>query len=223
VKRGATTGALLTAMGLAVAIGLAPQFAAPARAHEANVEEAPAPAENRGPFSLTDHTGRAVTDRDFVGHFILVYFGYTHCPDVCPVDLQVMSDAVDLLGADGEEVQPIFITTDPARDTVAVLAGYVGDFHPHLIGLTGDAAQVASATDTYHVRTMKLYPMSFDDEEGDEDEKASGDEGNSRYLIDHSASIYLIGPDGAGLSRFPNGILPEQIVADVKRFFEDYP
>ena len=217
VRRGVAAGILF------MAIGLPPALATPAWAHEAGTQEAPAQAANRGPFSLVDHTGRAVTDRDFLGRFILVYFGYTNCPDVCPDDLQVMGGAVDLLGADGAKVQPIFITTDPARDKSQVLARYIGNFHPRLLGMTGSDEQVATAMATYGVRTMKFYPISFDeDETGAQDENAGEDRENSRYLMDHSASIYLIGPDGAGLSRYPNGILPEQIAEDVKRFIEEY-
>ena len=213
-------------LGWAVGIllGMATLIAAPARGHEADAQGEPAQAVNQGPFSLTDHQGRAVTDRDFLGRFMLVYFGYTNCPDVCPDDLQVLSDALDLLGADGTKVQPVFITTDPARDTAEVLARYVGNFHPRLIGLTGSDEQVAAATATYRVRTMKFYPVSFDeDEEEDQSEGTGESPENSRYLMDHSASIYLIGPDGTGLSRYPNGILPEQIAEDVKRFIEAYP
>jgi protein SCO1/2 len=99
-----------------------------------------------GPFLLIDHKGRPVTDRDFRGKFMRVFFGYTFCPDVCPIDLQIISKAVDALGEAGNRVQPIFITVDPKRDTVEVLARYVSHFHPRLLGLTGTPEQVAMAT-----------------------------------------------------------------------------
>ena len=158
---------------------------------------------NRGPFELVTHTGRTVTDRDYLGKYMLVYFGYTHCPDVCPIDLQIVSEAVDMLGADGGKVQPLFITVDPKRDTVKVMADYVKHFHPRLIGLTGSKQQIASAAKIYRMQSRKSVPQ--DAEPGE-------------YLIDHSAAIVLIGPDGGGLSLFPHGITARDIVADIKRY-----
>src|SRR5256885_1898476 len=94
-----------------------------------------------GPFTLVDHTGRTRTDADFRGKFLLVYFGFTFCPDVCPTDLQVISSAIDQLDAAGELLQPLFITVDPERDTPAHLSQYVPMFHPRLIGMTGNVDQ----------------------------------------------------------------------------------
>src|SRR5947209_439799 len=88
-----------------------------------------------GPFALTDHTGKPRTDVDFRGKLMLIYFGYTYCPDVCPADLTAISSAIDFLGRAGDAVQPIFITVDPERDTVEHLADYVTAFHPRLVGL----------------------------------------------------------------------------------------
>src|SRR5262245_11733613 len=90
-----------------------------------------------GPFELTDHTGRQRTDADFRGKLLLIYFGFTHCPDVCPTELHSMSLALDTLGTTGEAVQPLFITVDPARDTPSHLADYVSSFHPRLVALPG--------------------------------------------------------------------------------------
>jgi len=160
-------------------------------------------ASNRGPFELVTHTGKTVTDRDYLGKYMLVYFGYTHCPDVCPIDLQIVSEAVDLLGKDGAKVQPLFVTVDPKRDTVNVMAKYVKLFHPRLIGLTGTKAQVASAAKIYRMQSRRS--VSQDAEPGE-------------YLIDHSAAIVLIGPDGVGLSLFPHGITAKDIVSDIKRY-----
>ena len=100
-----------------------------------------------GPFALTDQAGHARTDRDFRGRLMLVYFGFTFCPDVCPTDLQAIGLALDRLGPDGDQVQPIFITVDPERDTASHLADYVPMFHPRLIGLTGSADAIRKVAD----------------------------------------------------------------------------
>jgi len=96
-----------------------------------------------GPFSLIDHSGRPRTDKDFPGKFLLISFGYTRCPNICPLDLSAMATALDMLEQAGERVQPLFITIDPARDKPAVLQGYVLKFHPRLIGLGGSEAQIS--------------------------------------------------------------------------------
>lgn len=143
------------------------------------------------PFSLIDQRGESVTDEEFRGRFMLVFFGYTYCPDVCPLGLQRMSRAVDALGPEAEQVAPIFITVDPERDSSSVLATYTAHFHPRLIGLTGTREQVDAARRSYGVRSFKVFlPPSFEEGESDEDD-------NSRYLMQHSASTYLVGPDGA--------------------------
>ena len=133
-----------------------------------------------GPFSLIDQTGKRVTDQDFRGRYLLVYFGYTFCPDVCPAGLQVISAALDQLGPAGDAITPVFITIDPARDTPAKMAEYVKSFHPRLIGLTGSPAEVAAAIKTYRVYA-KMVP----------DEKRPSD-----YTMDHSSVVYLMGPQG---------------------------
>ena len=141
-------------------------------------------------FSLIDQRGESVTDEKFRGRFMLVFFGYTYCPDVCPLGLQRMSRAVDALGPAAEQVAPIFITVDPERDSSSVLATYTAHFHPRLIGLTGAREQVDAARRSYGVRSFKVFlPPSFEEGESDEDD-------NSRYLMQHSASTYLVGPDG---------------------------
>ena len=170
-------------------------------------------AANRAAFALVDHTGRAVTDRDFLGAYMLVFFGYTHCPDVCPTDLMVVGEAMDLLGEAGEMVRPVFITIDPARDTVAVMADFVGHFHPRLLGLTGTREQIAAVAKRYRVRWRKFYVV--EDEAGGV-APAAEDE----YLLDHTAAIYLIGPDGGGLSLFHHGTPAADIVAVVRQFID---
>lgn len=151
-----------------------------------------------GPFTLVDHTGATVTERDFAGRYLLVYFGYSFCPDVCPTDLQVLAQAIDHLGPDADLVQPLFVTIDPARDTPDALAGYVGLFHPRLVGLTGTPEQVAQAASAYKV----YYAKAGDDPD--------------YYLMDHSSFIYLMGPDGKFLDVFPRGAGPERIAEKVR-------
>jgi protein SCO1/2 len=167
-------------------------------------------------FSLVDQHGQPVTDKDFRGSFMLVYFGYTYCPDVCPLGLQRMSEAVKALGPNGERVVPIFVTVDPERDTSKVLAAYTSHFHPRLIGLTGAREQIDAAKRAYGVRGFKLFPPpSFDDEDS-ERENESDDGDNSRYLMQHSASTYLVGPDGRIESIFPHEISSREMAGQLE-------
>ncbi len=142
-----------------------------------------------GPFDLVDHTGRPVTDTDFHGGFTLLFFGYTFCPDICPTNLHALASAVDLLGPEGVRVTPVFVTVDPERDTPALMAGYVGAFHPRMVGLTGSNAQVARIVKAYRIHRVKV-PLE-DVEPG-------------FYLVDHSSITYLLGPDGAVRTIFPH-------------------
>lgn len=159
-----------------------------------------------GPFSLVDPQGRTVTDADFRGRLMLVFFGYTYCPEVCPTELSTMALALDILGPAGEIVQPIFISVDPERDTAEAMADYAAAFHPRLIGLTGTAEQVAATAKVYHAVYMKVPLPS--DESGDGDD----------YGVAHTASIYLVGPDGRMLAVFPRGLPPEDMAAEIRRF-----
>jgi protein SCO1/2 len=146
-----------------------------------------------GPFTLTDHTGKRVTDQDFHGQFLLLFFGYTNCPDVCPTALQVMAAALDKLGANGRRITPVLISVDPGHDTQAVLASYVASFHPRLVGLTGSPAEIEAVTRAYRVYVKKVP-----------DPKAT-----SGYSIDHSSIIYVVGPDGKYLAHFTHATTPE--------------
>jgi protein SCO1 len=150
-----------------------------------------------GPFELTDHRGNKRTDADFRGKLLLVYFGYTFCPDVCPTDLMQIGLAVDKLGAAGGEVQPLFISVDPERDTASVLAAYVALFHPRLIGLTGTVAQVRAVADEYKAYYARYSPT-----------------GGGEYLIDHTGFIYLMGRSGEYLGFFPPGTSADRM-ADI--------
>jgi cytochrome oxidase Cu insertion factor (SCO1/SenC/PrrC family) len=152
-----------------------------------------------GPFALVDHNGKRRTDADFRDKLMLVYFGFTYCPDVCPTDLQSIGLALDRLGPAGEAVQPLFVTVDTERDTAEHLAAYVPLFHPRLIGLTGDASAVRDAANAYKVYYAKV-PTA----------------GAADYTVDHSGFIYLMDRDGRYLGFFPPGTPPDR-VADVIR------
>jgi cytochrome oxidase Cu insertion factor (SCO1/SenC/PrrC family) len=141
-----------------------------------------------GPFTLIDQTGKTRHDTDFRGKLLLVFFGYTTCPDICPTELMEIGLAIDKLGAAGDEVQPLFISVDPERDTPAVLAPYVALFHPRLIGLTGTAEQVRAAADAYKAYYAKYTPSD-----------------GGVYLIDHTGFVYLMGRSGEYLGFFPPG------------------
>jgi len=152
-----------------------------------------------GPFRLVDQSGRTVTEQDFAGRWMLVYFGYTFCPDVCPTELGVMADALDVLGPEAERVTPVFITIDPERDTPEVLADYVSRFHPRMVGLTGSPEQVAEAARHYRVYFARARSSDHAD-----------------YLMDHSSFVYLVGPDGRVRSLFRPGTTPESMAATVR-------
>ena len=139
-----------------------------------------------GPFALIDQHGKRRTDADFRGKLMLVYFGFTQCPDVCPMDLQQIGLALDMLGPPGEAVQPLFITLDPARDTPEQLAAYVPAFHPRLVGLGGSPEAVAQAARGYRIRFKKV---------------ATGSAGD--YTIAHATAIYLMDRDGKYVTFFP--------------------
>jgi cytochrome oxidase Cu insertion factor (SCO1/SenC/PrrC family) len=152
-----------------------------------------------GPFALIDHHGKRRTEADFSGKFLLIYFGFTYCPDVCPTDLQAIGLALDQLGQAGEAVQPLFITLDPERDTPPHLAEYVSLFHPRLIGLSGDATAIRTVA-----RQYKVYYAKVPTRDG------------LGYTLDHSGYIYLMDRVGRYLGFFPPGT-PAERMADVIR------
>ncbi|OAF05049.1 electron transporter SenC [Bradyrhizobium centrolobii] len=153
-----------------------------------------------GPFELIDHTGKPRSDRDFRGQLMLVYFGFTYCPDVCPTDLMAIGQALEQIGPDADAVQPIFITVDPERDTAQHLAEYVPLFHPRLIGLTGDPDAIRKAADAYKVYFAKV---AIGKEAGD-------------YTVDHTSFIYLMDRDGKYLGFFPPGTSAERMVEIIR-------
>jgi cytochrome oxidase Cu insertion factor (SCO1/SenC/PrrC family) len=139
-----------------------------------------------GPFTLTNQKGEVVSEKTFAGKYMMVFFGFTHCQDVCPTELQVMSVAMQQLGADADKIVPIFVSVDPDRDNAAVMAEYVKAFDPRLQGLTGTPTQIASMAKAYHAFYKKVP-----------NEKNPDD-----YEMDHATIIYLIGPDGAFVKHF---------------------
>jgi len=153
-----------------------------------------------GAFELVDHNGRAVTDKDFAGRLMLIYFGFTHCPDICPTGLQTIAMAMDELGSAADKVTPILITVDPERDTPAVMKEYVEAFHERLVGLTGTPEQIAKAARAYRVYYQKVALK----------------DSSLGYSVDHSGFIYLMDGQGRYLSHFRHDATPEQIAQRTK-------
>ncbi|XP_066866640.1 protein SCO2 homolog, mitochondrial [Kogia breviceps] len=156
----------------------------------------------QGDFSLRDHRGQARCKADFRGQWVLMYFGFTHCPDICPEELEKLVQVVRQLEAEPglPPVQPLFITVDPERDDVAAMAHYVQDFHPRLLGLTGSAEQVAQVSRSYRV----YYSAGPKDEDQD-------------YIVDHSIAIYLLNPDGLFTDYYGRARSAEQVADSVRR------
>ncbi len=156
-------------------------------------------AEIGGPFALTDQDGRTRTEADFRGRFMLVYFGYSYCPDVCPTTLAMASAALAKLGAKAPRIVPVFITIDPARDKPAVLKTYLASFGKDFVGLTGDKKNVESVARRYHVYFVKR-PLP-----------------GGTYAMDHSSVLYLMGPDGRFVTYYEDEIGPDKLAADLER------
>jgi protein SCO1/2 len=158
------------------------------------------PAAIGGPFQLTNQDGKTVTDRDLKGKPTLIFFGYTHCPDVCPTALFEMSEVLRALGKDADKVNAYFISVDPERDTQAAMKDYLSSFDPHLVGLSGDPAEIARVLTSYRVYTRKVPT------------------GDGDYTMDHTALIYLMDRDGRFVSPFNLKRTPEEAAADLKRY-----
>jgi protein SCO1/2 len=156
-----------------------------------------------GPFRLTDHTGKTVTEQDFHGRYMLIYFGYSFCPDVCPTTLGVMAEALQKLGGGSQRVVPIFITIDPERDTPKVLADYMKAFGPQFVGLTGSPAAIKEVEKEYRVYAVKR-PL--------DPSKGNG----SGYGMDHSSVLYLMGPNGRLVSFYDEAISPDDLAKDLR-------
>lgn len=156
-----------------------------------------------GPFTLVSHRGNKVSDSDFRGRLMLIYFGYGYCPDVCPTELANMAAALDVLGDKAELVQPIFITVDPERDSVKFLGDYVPQFHSRMVGLTGSPAEIAAVAKSYRVYYQK-----------------SVDPGATEYLMNHSSFVYLMGRDGEFLTMFRGATKPRSMADTIASFIE---
>lgn len=154
-----------------------------------------------GPFALTDQTGKRVTDQDFAGKYRLMYFGYTFCPDVCPTSLSIMAEALDQLSPEQQaKLVPIFVTVDPERDTPEVLASYVPNFRPDMVGLTGSPDEIKAVA-----RTFKAFYA-----------KVNADDPDGNYTMDHSSTTYLMGPDGVFVTHFNHGTDANTMAARLK-------
>jgi len=164
----------------------------------------PTPGEGLGGrFLLTDHNGKLVTEEDLLGTYHLLYFGYTHCPDICPTSLQVLSSALKRLGDAAERFVPWFVTVDPERDKVETLRDYVRYFNKNMIGLTGSRSMIARVADQYRVKYEKVEGESGDPE---------------LYAMDHTASLFLIGPDGRFITKFAHGITPQALAERLRQY-----
>ncbi len=156
-----------------------------------------------GPFKLIDQTGKTVTDADYRGRYMLIYFGYSFCPDVCPTTLAVMAQALDRLGGDARRVTPVFITIDPERDSPAVLADYMKAFGPSFVGLTGSVDAIKDVEKKYRVYAVKK-PL-------DPAKPKAG------YGMDHSSVLYLMGPNGKLISFYDEAISPDQLTKELRQ------
>ena len=159
-----------------------------------------APAAIGGPFQLTDQAGQTVTEKSMEGHPSLVFFGFTHCPDVCPTTLFEMSEVLKAMGKDADRVTAYYISVDPERDTQAAMKEYLSSFDPRLKGLTGSSAEIAKVLSEYRVYAKKV-PLK----DGD-------------YTMDHTALIYLMDRDGKFVSPFNLNRKPEEAAVDLKRY-----
>jgi len=156
-----------------------------------------------GPFTLNDEAGNKRSDSDFRGKLMIVYFGYTFCPDVCPADLMAITQALDALGAAADGIQPIFITIDPERDS-KVLGEYLGAFHKSFVGLTGAPEEIRKVANAYKAFYAKLPPAK-----------------NGEYAIDHTGIIYLMGRHGEYLGFMPPQTDAEKLVEVLRKYLAE--
>jgi protein SCO1/2 len=158
----------------------------------------------RSEFSLVDQTGKPVTNRDYEGKWQLVFFGYTYCPDICPTTLNDVALVLDDLGDEADELQPLFITVDPERDTPEVMAEYVSNFDPRIVGLTGSSEQIKQAAQAFRAYYAKVEPNGASD----------------GYTMDHSAFIYLMSPEGAYATHFSPSEDPAAMAEKIRAYLE---
>jgi protein SCO1/2 len=191
---------LLAILGIALVLGIGLTYRLMMMGTETNSSGA---ASIGGPFELVNQDGETVTQDDFKGKYMLAYFGYTFCPDVCPTELQVMGTAMDMMPGDvAKEITPVFFTVDPERDTVEAIAEYVPYFHDRMVGLTGTVEQTTAAAKAYRVYYAKAIP------EGEPED-------TDTYLMDHSSFVYLMDRDGQFVRHFNYGTSPEDMAKGV--------
>jgi protein SCO1 len=208
-------------VGLAVA-GLA---AHAARAAAQGAPRDPLAARFGGPFSLVDHTGSRVTERDFLGQFMLVYFGFTRCTDACPIDVPNLVHALEEIAPLDQQVRPVFISVDP-DDTPQVMNDYVSAFHPRLVGLTGNEAELAAVAKAYRVHRYRVQRQSFGGprhwiEQPLQTQQAHGGKAHApgqTFTIDHGTLTYLMGRDGKFLTLIPHGAKPSRIAGILRKY-----
>lgn len=186
---------IATAFAASLVVGLLIMFWA-----MGGVSKVAQPAAIGGPFQLTDQNGKAVTDKSLKGKPTLIFFGYTHCPDVCPTSLFEISEVLRAMGKDADKVNAIFISVDPERDTPATMKEYLSSFDPHLAGLSGDPAETAKVITSYRVYAKKVPTKDGD------------------YTMDHTALIYLMDREGRFVSPFNLKRTPEEAAADLKKY-----
>lgn len=156
-----------------------------------------------GPYTLIDMHGHPLTERQFHGRYTLIYFGYTHCIDVCPLTLATVTQALELMGKASHQIVPLFITVDPSRDTPEVIADYVSHFSPDIVGLTGTESQIQSVVKSFHVMARRR---------GTPADRVSSD-----YLMDHSSVLYLMDGDNRLVSVLPVDTSPQEIATRLRR------
>ncbi len=158
-----------------------------------------------GPFTLINTRGEEVTETLLLGHYSLIYFGFTYCPDICPLALQTITETLEILGPDGEQVMPVFISLDPERDTPDVVASYLEHFHPRFEGLTGTLAQTTAAAEQYRVYAKKSFLKDADGVE------------TSDYTVDHTGFLYLMNPAGRYADHFSKEATAPEIAERLKQ------
>ncbi|MFT4118062.1 SCO family protein [Bradyrhizobium sp.] len=186
---------IATAFAASLVVGLLIMFWA-----MGGVSKVAQPAAVGGPFQLTDQNGKTVTEKSLKGKPTLIFFGYTHCPDVCPTSLFEISEVLRAMGTDADKVNAYFISVDPERDTPATMKDYLSSFDPHLEGLSGDPAETAKVITSYRVYAKKVPTKDGD------------------YTMDHTALIYLMDRDGRFVSPFNLKRAPEEAATELKRY-----
>lgn len=183
------------ALGLAAAVALLPQVRE--RLFPSVERQVSGKALIGGAFTLTDSTGKRVTEQSFRGKYMLLFFGYTSCPDICPAGLQLMAGALEKLGSKAEHITPVFISVDPERDTPEKLAGYVKNFDPCLVGLTGTPEEIAAVAKAYKVYYAKTPSKEHPDD----------------YTMDHTSIIYVMDPNGEFVTHFTPATSVDEMAA----------